>query len=73
MDEILTHVTEGDLVGWPGFELDTTTNSFVSMIWQARKKIYMENHLNRFLQSLALKSYKAFHLSHFQNWNHSWF
>ena len=22
MDKILTHVTEGDLVGWPGLELD---------------------------------------------------
>ena len=54
MDEILTHVTEGDLVGWPGFELDTTTNSFVSMIWQAGKRYRKRaNHWNIFVQSLA--------------------
>ena len=41
MDEILTLVTEGDLVGWPGFELDNhqilSMQCILCMIWQTRK------------------------------------
>ena len=43
MDKILTHVTEGDLVGGPGFELDNhqilSMQCILCMIWQTRNEV----------------------------------